>query len=87
MTTVCFYLDQDVDLEVFLEDYPQTVRQTEDDMLTVQVTVDDTLIGSLSVSELAEFFGIDEEFVIAMFSVDWPAHPVNSPPHPHEQSD
>lgn len=70
MTTVRFYLYCEADLEFFLEGYPQTVGQTDDDMLTVKVDVDDDLLESLSVGELAEFFGIDEDAVIAMFPVE-----------------
>lgn len=70
MTTVRFYLYCEADLEFFLEDYPQTVGQTDDDMLTVKVEVDDDLLECLSVGELAEFFGLDEDVVIAMFPVE-----------------
>lgn len=61
--TVIFHLNVETDLEEFLEEYPQQVRQ-DDDCLIVSVPCDEVLLESLAPDELAEFYGLDSEGLV-----------------------
>jgi hypothetical protein len=66
--TVTFHLNVEVDLEDFLDQYPQQVRQ-DDACLVVSVPCDEVLLESLAADELAEFYGLDSEFLVH-FSIE-----------------
>lgn len=68
-----FTLHEDTPIEDYLEDGIIDASFPQDDG-THQVIikdVDDALIESLGPDELAEFFGIDSEFVIAVESLEF----------------
>jgi len=62
-----FTLDNDAPVSEYLEDGIITEYITNDDTYSVIIKdVDESLIESMNPDDLAEFFGLDSEFVIAV---------------------
>lgn len=62
-----FTLDNDAPVSEYLEDGFITEHITNDDTYSVIIKdVDESLIESMNPDDLAEFFGLDSEFVIAV---------------------
>jgi hypothetical protein len=62
-----FTLDEDTPIDEYLEDgiITEAFTQEDDTYQAIIKDVDEVLIESLNADELAEFYGIDSEFVIA----------------------
>lgn len=62
-----FTLHEDTPIDEYLEDgiITEAFTQEDDTYQAIIKDVDEVLIESLNADELAEFFGIDSEFVIA----------------------
>jgi len=62
-----FTLDRCADIEDLLEsDSIDSVQSLDDTFVGIVTDVDETLVESLNPDELAEFYGIDSEFLIAV---------------------
>jgi hypothetical protein len=62
-----FTLDRCADIEDLLEsDSIDSVQSIDDTFVVVVTDADETLVESLNPDELAEFYGIDSEFLIAV---------------------
>jgi hypothetical protein len=62
-----FTLDRCADIEDLLEsDSIDSVQSLDDTFVVIVTDVDETLVESLNPDELAEFYGIDSEFLIAV---------------------
>ena len=62
-----FTLDRCADIEDLLEsDSIDSVQSLDDTFVVIVTDADETLVESLNPDELAEFYGIDSEFLIAV---------------------
>ena len=62
-----FTLDRCADIENLLEsDSIDSVQSLDDTFVVIVTDADETLVESLNPDELAEFYGIDAEFLIAV---------------------